>query len=222
MRALPIVVVLLTLGGCATQAQQEMSRLQGVAASAGPAVEACDQRLEQSAPFQALQGKLGPRDGPVPLALKANQEKATPAEVQEIYALHQDYLTPCRKLRLEAASKVHPGLVAVLAEAYSKNDAELVRLTTRQISWGDYLTAKDALSVETQARTAAILSAVQKNLNDAHASELSRRQAAAAALSNWAYQQQVLMQNQQMINAMNQPRMTNCQYVGAYLNCTTF
>jgi len=30
------------------------------------------------------------------------------------------------------------------------------------------------------------------------------------------------MQNQQMINAMNQPRMTNCQYVGTYLNCTTF
>jgi hypothetical protein len=25
-----------------------------------------------------------------------------------------------------------------------------------------------------------------------------------------------------MINAMKQPRMTNCQYVGAYLNCTTF
>ena len=37
-----------------------------------------------------------------------------------------------------------------------------------------------------------------------------------------AYQQQVLLQNQQAINAMNQPRMTNCQYVGTMLNCTTF
>ena len=38
----------------------------------------------------------------------------------------------------------------------------------------------------------------------------------------WAYQQQVLQQNQQAINAANRPRMTNCQYVGTYLNCTTF
>jgi len=44
----------------------------------------------------------------------------------------------------------------------------------------------------------------------------------AAAFSQWAYQQQVLLQNQQMINAMGQPRMTNCQYVGTMLNCTTF
>jgi hypothetical protein len=222
MRALPIVVVLLALGGCATQAQQEMSRLEGVASSSGPAIDACDQRLEQSAPYQALKGRLGPRDGAARIALKANQEKATPAEVQEIYALHQDYLMPCRKLRLELASKAHPAFVAVLAESYSKNDATLVRLVNRQISWGQYLTERDALSAEASASGAAVASALQKNLDQAHASELSRRQAAATALSNWAYQQQVLMQNQQMINAMNQPRMTNCQYVGTYLNCTTF
>ena len=42
------------------------------------------------------------------------------------------------------------------------------------------------------------------------------------ALQNWAYQQQILQQNQQLINAYNQPRMTNCQYAGAMLNCSTF
>jgi hypothetical protein len=222
MRASPIIVVLLALGGCATEAQQETSRLQGVVATGRPEVEACDKRVEQSAPYQALRDRLGPRDGAAPLALKANQDKATQAEVQELYALHQDYLTPCRKLRLETASKIHPAMVAVLAEAFSKYDADLVRLTTRQISWGEYLMARDAISAETQAKIAAVGSAMQKNLNEAHASEVARRQAAASALGQWAQQQQVILQNQQMINAMNQPRMTNCQYVGTYLNCTTF
>jgi hypothetical protein len=63
---------------------------------------------------------------------------------------------------------------------------------------------------------------IASGLEKSHSAELARRQAAATALSNWAYQQQILLQNQQAINAMNQPRMTNCQYIGAMLNCTTF
>ena len=51
---------------------------------------------------------------------------------------------------------------------------------------------------------------------------VQQRDAAAANAYNIYATQTMLNQNQQMINARNQPRMTNCQYVGAMLNCTTF
>jgi hypothetical protein len=34
--------------------------------------------------------------------------------------------------------------------------------------------------------------------------------------------QQVVMQNQQMINAMNRPVMTNYRYIGPTLNCARY
>jgi hypothetical protein len=83
------------------------------------------------------------------------------------------------------------------------------------------VTERDALGVQLQTRLATVSAAINRDLNASHNTEVAQRQA-AAALSNWAYQQQVLLQNQQAVNAANRPRTTNCQYVGAYLNCTTF
>jgi hypothetical protein len=60
------------------------------------------------------------------------------------------------------------------------------------------------------------------DLAQAHQYEIQQRQAALSALSQWAYQQQVVMQNQQMINAMNRPVMTSCRYIGATLNCASY
>jgi hypothetical protein len=83
------------------------------------------------------------------------------------------------------------------------------------------LTQKDAINAESKARFDAVSAEIQKNLNETHASEMARRQQAVDALAQWAYQQQVLQQRQQMVNAMNRPRITTCQYFGATLNCTT-
>jgi hypothetical protein len=195
--------------------------MQQAHASATPAIEACDQRLEQSAPYQALKNRLGPTSGGVPLALKASQDKASPAEVQQIFSLHQEYLTPCRKLKLEALAQIHPALVGATAEYYAKTDAALVQLTNRQITWGQYMTQKEAINVEASAKFDAAAAEIRKNLNQSHASEMARRQQVANALAQFAYQQQVLQQRQQLIDAANRPRMTTCQYFGATLNCTT-
>jgi hypothetical protein len=73
-----------------------------------------------------------------------------------------------------------------------------------------------------RSQMAAAGESIQRGLQQSHNAEVQRRQAASVALQNWAYQQQVLQQNQQMINTMNQPRTMNCQYVGAMLNCSTF
>ena len=79
-----------------------------------------------------------------------------------------------------------------------------------------------AIRNESAAKASTIGRAVVSGLQKSHDAEIAQRREAAAALSNWSYQQQVLLQNQQMINAINRPRMTTCQYVGAYLQCSTF
>jgi hypothetical protein len=113
-------------------------------------------------------------------------------------------------------------MVTVLANSYAKSDANYLALAERKITWGEFNTATVAARNELTASLQAVGQAIDTKLQNAHAAEVQQRQAAAAALGNWAYQQQVLLQNQQAINAANRPRTTSCQYVGAYLNCTTF
>ena len=70
---------------------------------------------------------------------------------------------------------------------------------------------------------------IDADLQAQHARERERRQqaifntlAAGAQLLLLANQQRVLYQYQQMIDAANRPRSTNCNMVGGFLNCTTF
>jgi hypothetical protein len=114
-----------------------------------------------------------------------------------------------------------PG-VGAIAEYYAQIDVAALALVQGKTTWGEYTQVTATANREMNAKTAQVSSDLQRGLAQSHQAELSRRQQAAASLSNYVYQQQVLLQNQQMINAMNQPRMTNCQYVGAYLNCATF
>lgn len=174
MRYLVLGIVGVLLAGCATEAEREASRMREATTSANPAIEACDRRLEQSTPYQALKNRIGPRTGPIPLALKANQEKASPREVTEVFALHQEYMMPCRTLMLESLAQVHPALVGVIAEYYSKLDAALVQLTNRQTTWGQFVTQKDAINAEAKAKFAAMSAEIQKNLDQANASEAAR------------------------------------------------
>jgi len=56
-RASALLAVLIALGGCATKAQQEVSRIQGIAAASAPVIDACWARAVASPQHQALKGK---------------------------------------------------------------------------------------------------------------------------------------------------------------------
>jgi hypothetical protein len=215
------MLLVLCTAGCATSAQREWTRLNQVGDEGSKARDACYETAAASAPFQALKNNMALR-GEQTIAMKANPAKATKAEAASLIEYHQNYLAPCRKIDLETASKLHPALVAILADGYAKSDANIVRLINQQIAWGEFVQENDAIRIDTGSKMVTAGSAIQQNLERGHNAELAQRQRASAAMSNWVYQQQILAQNQQAINAMNRPRMTNCQYVGAYLQCTTF
>jgi hypothetical protein len=146
-------------------------------------------------------------------------EQATQSDAEASY--HQQ-LAPCRKMMLEGFSHINPALVPPVANSFARSDSNYAKLVTQKSTWGEFVIEASAIARERQSKVSAIARAIDQGLAQSHNAEVAQRQAAAAALQNWSYQQQVLQQNQQAINAASRPRMTNCQYVGTYLNCTTF
>lgn len=218
-RVVLLVVVAGALSGCATQAQREVSRMQGESARGEAAVTACDAKVKASPEYQFLKPKVAEEGAS--LSQQADPAKATPEQIRAIYAVHAA-IGECRKIRLEAANAINPTLVAPLASGYARADAAYVGLVEGKSTWGQFNREMEATRAEVRSQLSAATSQIQRGLDQSHTAEVARRQQAAAALSTWSYQQQVLYQNQQMINAMNAPRMTNCQYVGPQLSCTTF
>jgi hypothetical protein len=219
MRKVTAAVLTLCVAGCATAAQREVERMKTSADRGVTAARSCEAQVTAMPEYQSIKVYMV-TDGPS-LAAQTNSSKANPEEIRAIFAVHAA-MVPCRKIRIEAANEVSPILVPPLVENYARNDATYVALVEGKVTWGEFTRAIGAAHIEGKQKFAAAIAQVGQGLNQSHAAEMARRQQAAAALSNWAYQQQVLLQNQQMINAMNQPRMTNCQYVGTMLNCTTF
>jgi hypothetical protein len=221
MKALAWVALALALGlgACATGAQREMARMGEAANADAPKTKACFAQVTSSPEGQMMAGKLG--GDPPGLAAQVNPQKATPEEAQQVLSYHRQ-LAPCRKMMLESFSHINPALVPPVANSFARSDSNYAKLVTQKSAWGEFAIEASAIARDRQSEVSAIARTIDQGLAQSHNAEVSQRQAAAAALQNWSYQQQILQQNQQAINAANRPRMTNCQYVGTYLNCTSF
>lgn len=206
------VLAILAVAGCATTAQREASRIQGVASADAPVIDACLRATVASPPYQALKAKMGEYSDSPTRAMKLNADKATAQEAAQVLSLRQDYLTPCRKIALESAAKVDPAIVAILAENYARADANYAKFSTHMISWGEFVTENQVLVTERRANLLAAGESIQKDLKGSPALVTTPRQQAEAALSNWTRQQRILLGGQQV---------TNCRYVGSMLACTT-
>ena len=224
MKSLIAVLLALSLGACATAAQRERTRMEGAVDQGGKEIDACTARVAVSAPYQALKEKLPDPVtwSPASLAQQANTAKPTPREIEYLFALHQDGIVPCRKAVLETTGRVHPSLVTALAESYVRTDAMYLRLVKGEISWGDFAQFRNQDRQNTTTKLSVVAAQIEGRLDQSNAAELAQRRAATAALQQWIYQQQLLNQQQQVLQRMSQPRMTNCSYVGGYLSCTTY
>lgn len=207
------------VAGCATQAQRVAEQAAQISQKATADAEACDARIAAMPETQAVMRNAP--GGLTSLQAQTNTAKATPAEVRDIFVLH-NAIGECRKIRLEAAGQISPLLVAPMAERYAREDAAYAALVERKATWGEFFRAREIARVETKRQYDEAVVTLQRGLQQSHSAELGRRQQAAYAIQQWSYQQQVLSQQQQMINAATQPRTTNCRYIGSQLSCTTF
>jgi hypothetical protein len=136
---------------------------------------------------------------------------ATPDEIQAIYVIHPR-MQECRKALLAATAQTEPSLVPIIITTYNKNEDDLLSITERKMTWGEYAHRIRDRNTELQTALQAEDHRVVSGLQQEHQAEIAQRQRAAEALAAWA-------QTQEMINAANRPVITNCTGFGSTVNC---
>jgi hypothetical protein len=203
-------LVLLALGGCTTQAEKEVARMNAVHVEGLHKVEACVARLEAMPSYLALKDKLPPNGSNATIAMEVltNGKRPNLEESAMLLELHRDGYSPCRKLSLDEQTRTNAAFGPPLASLYAKVDARHARLVKREISWGEYAAGvnedRAAYRVEFQ-QTAARVNADLRQAHDAEVQRNANAMRAAAA----------------SIDA-NRPRTTYCTGVAPYITCTTY
>jgi len=206
----------LVIGGCESPTRQEAARLKEAREASNAADEACTARYAASNEYQFLKDKLPPTGGKPPsMELLTNPNKPTEAESAVLLKLHKDYLAPCRQQTVENSTKISPAWGAAYATAFADADKNYARLVQRQESWGEYAQSWHAGRAKLQQALQDVVSNVNRDLAQSYAAEAQQRQALASAVSQFAYQQQV-------IAAMNRPVSVTCTRTGGIVNCTGY
>jgi hypothetical protein len=205
-----LAFVLLGLGGCTTQAETEMTRMQSTYDQGVVEMTACATKLEAMPSYLALKDKLPPNKlaENAPMELLTNTSKPNPEEAVLLLDLHKEGYAPCRRRTVEIMTQVNPALAMPGASYYAKTDALYARLVKREISWGEYASSINQERATYRAEYQQAFAKVSGDLNRSHNEETQRKadamRGAAAA-----------------INA-SRPRTTYCTGVAPYITCTTY
>ena len=98
-----------------------------------------------------------------------------------------------------------------MLEFFSDADKLYVEAVSGKLSWGQLNQAHHTLTTQYKARLTED-ARIAANVQDQHQFAIEQHQRAAAAMQQWAYQQQLL-------NKMNQTRMITCNYIGNTATC---
>src|SRR3990172_7406370 len=198
------------VSGCATMAQKRLASINADFQAAEQRAFACLQHIETNPSYKGI-SRHAPLTGRIIATIEQLADDATPTEeeVKVIVAHHND-LSQCRARGIEDLMKIVPSFVSIIVPAYFESDLITVELIKRKITWGEAARRRAVIKNEMMAKGHAELLRIFQEYSRSHEAELQQRQAALYVLSNWAYQQQLLMQNQQLINSLNRPVMTNC------------
>ena len=117
---------------------------------------------------------------------------------------------------------LNPDLMALLAYAYAKVDAAYLGIVEKKMTWGEFVRVREAARTEFVDQGIAIMQQMDRELRAAHKAEVDEYKEAAKAILIWSEQQHAMYRQQKLIEAINRPRTTNCQYIGRRVSCTTF
>lgn len=222
MKLSAVYLACILLAGCATRAQWQYQQLEIQYLTALRFMDDCLRPLMETSVVNRLRERflLDIYDPRIveKLALKTQITQQEAQDIVDFSALRK----PCHKLAIEEFGKIHPEYVASLARIFAEADADLAKAINKELTVGDLnKRALDRVN-RWQAEFSQIGQRIESQLNLAHQYELTQRQIAAQALQAWAYQQQVLYNQQQLLNAATRPITTNCRYIGNSLHCTQF
>jgi hypothetical protein len=207
------VVLGLLVSGCWNTAEQyETARLQQMADTRATTRE-CVEAILVKPDYTELKTKLYISfDNPqVPSPYLTDTSFPTKKQIADLYKVYEE-LRGCRKIMLDWSSKMHPYIFANMLELFSNNDRDWAEAVSGKLSWGQFNRARQTVVAQNRSRlTEDARTAI--NSRDQHQFEIEQRQRAAAAMQQWAYQQQLL-------NKMNpQLPLITCNYIGNTATC---
>jgi hypothetical protein len=137
----------------------------------------------------------------------------TDSETQALTTTYPKYKN-CHNAFLNELSQATPSVVPIITNYYTKSDDTLLALIQKKITWGVYIQTLKDMAPQYQADINAEYQRINQGLYQEQEAEMAQRRAAALALSQY-------LQNQQMINTLNQPVITNCTQSGYSTNCVS-
>lgn len=222
MKHLPPAIAALTLSGCATQAQMQYQQMLTQSQHAQKVYVDCQKGAQGTETWARLNSTFVLEANDTNAIRKMAIGRSATAEEKADLMEYRTKLQPCRQQALEGFGMVHPLYVSMLARWFSENDDLLLKLIKDEITVGEANRLSENKRSERIHEDMDASTQVAQQLQAAHQYELQNRAAAAAALQQWSFQQQLLQQNQQMINSLQRPAMTNCRFVGNQMYCTTY
>lgn len=225
VRSLIVIVTMIALAGCQTQAQRDWTSKAELQQKAVAEFNRCAANLMQQEWMPVLSQRLVAGEGdPLYLQKISSTDMATPKEIEVLYALSAAR-RPCWGQLIQDTAQFSPDFPTLHSRVAAEADEDLLLMINGKLNWGE--TNKRMLKrySEWQAEQRAIIQRVVDQVNQSHTQELQARQRSTVALQNWLYQQQQLNQQQQIINALNRPSpttVTNCRWQGNTVNCRSF
>lgn len=215
MKRILLGIMVLSLTACATAAQRQANQIQTVAKKATEELKACITDVEQKPDYETIAPHLfSPANGFHPTMQQlADDTYPTKRDSQLIIKLHDDVL-PCRQSAIQQLQSVVPTIAEVLTEEWVESDQQTMKLVKRKTTWGESARQTQQLMVRTQKKLIDAAHQIDSGLAASHQAEMAQRQAASNALMEWSVQQQ-------MINSMNRPTITNCNAMGNSINCVS-
>ena len=209
-----IIVIGLTLAlltACSTAAQRQLALMQKVSIEAKKEMTTCFASVRNKPEYSEIIKKFS--SSPT-IAQLANKKYPTQDE-KDLLVQYFDEARPCSQTGLEKLSSVAPDIAQASTDEIIQRDDATMRFIQGKVTWGTY--CHDLLDIRQAGQKKQVEAANQlsRELAASDRAERARRAAAANAMS------QVLMQ-QQMINNMNRPTVTNCNqgYYGS-ISCVS-
>ena len=209
----------LLVAACATQAQKQAQIITSQLNYTNAEAEKCIAQIKKEDVYLRVnQFAILDLNDPDAVIKMTIDRFATESEKNDLLQLHS-LITGCRKQILENLAKVHPDFTALMAKKFAEADENLVYIMKNDMTLGEANEVTNKRLSDLQSEWNSVAKNIAQQLESANQSELLNRQRAAAAMQQWSYQQQLLLQNQQLINSVNRPIMTNCNYIGNSINC---
>jgi hypothetical protein len=204
MRLIVVFFACVLVCSCQTAAHRQSVSIQEGSQSAQQRAKDCFSKITANPAYKSFAQHM-PLSGTVypTLTQLADDNLPTAEDAKIIIALHND-MAPCRERLIEDTMKINPGFIPTMLQFYNGSDLIMVNLMQRKITWGEANKNRSALINDFMAKMQVVGSQIDRELAASNQAELAQRQAALNALSQWANQQQVLMQNQQMIVSFRQ------------------